>query len=131
MRISDWSSDVCSSDLFFEGSLEELAARNPDIRTRFRRIDANAFGCVVYRNGKTSARCGVRRGSGFGNGIAFSQDDNAPSNTMNEELTPATDEQSMWLRPIGMQLRSGSGRNSKLTPQGAILGAVDGTNSDR
>src|SRR3546814_15237122 len=86
---------------------------------------AYAFGGVGNRNGKTWARGGGRRASRFGNGIAFSQDDNAPSNTMNEELTPATDEQSMWLRPIGMQLRSGSDRNSKLTPQGALLVAVD------
>lgn len=104
---------------FFESSLDELSARNPDIRARFRRIDANAFGCVVYRNGKALARCGVRRGGGFSNGITFSHDDNAPSNTMNEELTPAADEQSIWLRPMGMQLRSGSDRNGKLTPQGA------------
>jgi hypothetical protein len=104
---------------FFENSLSELDQRNEEIETRFRRIDANAFGCVVYRRGKVVARCGVRRGAGFSNGIAYSQDDNAPSNSMNEELTPGADEQSMWLQPMGMQMRSGFDRHSKLTAQGA------------
>jgi hypothetical protein len=104
---------------FFQASLEELETRHAEIETRFRRIDANAFGCVIYRGGKAAARCGVRRGGSFSKGIKYSQDDNAPANTMNEEISPASDEQSMWLKPMGMQLRAGADERSKLTMQGA------------
>ena len=92
---------------FFDGSLSELANRNTDIRVRFRRIDADSFGCTVYRNGDAAARCGVRRGGGFGNGITYSTDDNAPSRTMNEQLTPEYDDQAIWLRAMGMQHHPG------------------------
>src|SRR3546814_9102120 len=36
MRISDWSSDVCSSDLLFEA----VAAEHPDVTTDYMHIDA-------------------------------------------------------------------------------------------
>jgi hypothetical protein len=104
---------------FFENSLEELKARNPDIDTRYRRIDADSFGCTVYRNGEAVAQCGVRRGTGFGNGIAYSGDDSAPRNSMNEQLTVESDDQAIWLHPMGSGMRSGMGRDSKLTHEGA------------
>lgn len=104
---------------FFENSLEELGSRNPDIESRFRRIDANAFGCTIYRHGKAVGKCGIRRGSGFGNGITYSRDDSAPKNQMNEELSVESDDQAMWLRPMGMAHRSGRDRDSKFTPDGA------------
>ncbi len=39
---------------YFEASLEELHQRNPGIEGRFRRIDANRFTAVAYRDGKAA-----------------------------------------------------------------------------
>ncbi|MBI2799133.1 MAG: toll/interleukin-1 receptor domain-containing protein [Gammaproteobacteria bacterium] len=90
---------------FFEKSLDELAARNAGIEVRFRRIDGNAFGCVVYQNGQAVARCGVRQGGSsrsFGGGITYSQNDSAPANSYNENLSAEANDQSLFLRPMGM-----------------------------
>jgi len=46
---------------FFESSLRELHARNPEVETRFRRIDADRFEAVVYVNGEERSRCGIWR----------------------------------------------------------------------
>ncbi|ANJ96881.1 toll/interleukin-1 receptor domain-containing protein [Serratia plymuthica] len=106
---------------FFELSLSELQQRNSGIDSRFIPIDGNAFGCVIYQQGKTVARCGIRRNvaRGFGAGISFSHDESAPGNTLNENLTVETDEQSMFLRPMGMQMFRGDTRDSKLSFEGA------------
>ena len=106
---------------FFEGSLAELEQRNTGIETRFERIDAHAFGAVIYRGGKAVARCGIRQGGGrgFGRGITFSHDDNAPSNTMNESLSVEAGEQSLFLKPMGMHTHGRDVRISHLTAEGA------------
>ena len=106
---------------FFETSLDELKARNSDVQVRFRRIDNNSFGCTIYREGQVEARCGIRRTGaiGFhGDGITYSRDDTAPANTINEQLTAEHDEQSMWLRPIGMQMHGDISAKSKLSFEG-------------
>jgi len=106
---------------FFEGSLAELERRNEGIETRFRRIDAQAFGAVIYRNGKTVARCGIRHGGGrsFGKGITFSQDDSALTNSMNESLHIDVGEQALSLKGMDMFNVGRGARDSRLTPEGA------------
>lgn len=105
---------------FFEQSLMELKARNDGIDTRFVPIDHNAFGCVVYRYGKTVAKCGIRLNTGryFGKGISYTNDESAPENTMQESLTIGNDEQSLFLVPIGMSY-GGMQRAAKLSFNGA------------
>jgi hypothetical protein len=44
---------------YFANSLEELAARNPDIDRTFRRIDANRFTATAYRQGEKLCACAV------------------------------------------------------------------------
>ena len=44
---------------YFENSLEELAARNPNIEQTFRRIDANRFSAAAYRQGEKICKCAV------------------------------------------------------------------------
>jgi len=106
---------------FFEGSLAELEQRNAGIEARFKPIDAHAFGAVIYRNGKAVARCGIRHGGarGFGGGITFSNDDSAPSNTLNVSLSVEAGEQSLFLKPTGMQMFGRDNRESHLTAEGA------------
>src|SRR3546814_18737422 len=56
MRISDWSSDVCSSDLGGE--------RRADLAARRTRQRARSRGDAGARNADRGASCGRRRGAG-------------------------------------------------------------------
>ena len=49
---------------YFEGSLAELEARNADVETSFKRVDANRFEAVVYMGGQERSRCGIWLGDG-------------------------------------------------------------------
>lgn len=106
---------------FFEGSLSELKARNPEIDTAFKRIDANRFTAVIYRNGKAVSRCKIMLGGMLGRGISYSSNDQADDNSCNDSLAVETDAQGMFLKPImGMSHFGGGGREKQhLTFEGA------------
>ncbi|GJE81019.1 toll/interleukin-1 receptor domain-containing protein [Methylorubrum thiocyanatum] len=102
---------------FFEGSLTELQARNDGIETNFRRLDANRFTAVVYRNGTAVSRCSVVLGGMLGSGISYSANDRAETNSLNENLRVEADDQGLFLRSLGMSsMRNNDER--KLTPEG-------------
>lgn len=104
---------------FFENSLQELASRNADVECAFRRIDANCFSAIIYRNGKALTRCSVFLSSKLmGNGIAYSYSEGPERNSYNEVLTVAAGEQSMHLNTLGASMMLG-GRVSKLSQEGA------------
>jgi hypothetical protein len=103
---------------FFEGSLSELRERNPGIEAAFKRIDANRFTAVVYRDGKAASRCSVVLGGMFGRGISYSANDQAASNSFNENLTVENDDQGLFLRSLGLQ-SYGRDKEQKLTFEGA------------
>jgi hypothetical protein len=106
---------------YFEGSLAELSARNPGINSRFRRIDANRFTAVAYRNGEAVARCAIRIGgrTGYIAGITYSHDDSAPDGSYNESLSVEHDDQRLYLRPLGMSImQRGSHEENKLSMEG-------------
>lgn len=103
---------------YFENSLEELQSRNDGIETSFRRIDANRFIAIVYREGRAIARCTIFVGGAmFANGIAYSTTETPESNSFNECLTVDADDQMLYLKTMGMA-RHISG-NAKLTQEGA------------
>jgi hypothetical protein len=106
---------------FFETSLTELEARNPGIESSFRRIDANRFIAAVYRNGKAEARCTVFIGGGhFGSsGIGYVHGETTSSNGFNEQLSVHADDQSMFLRSMGMSTFGGRNRDESLSLEGA------------
>jgi hypothetical protein len=107
---------------FFEGSLTELQARNPGIETRFKRIDANRFEASIYRNGNLASYCGIRQGQdSFTNGIAYSSNSSSGHGSFNELLSVGDDGHTLFLKPLGMQLRfSGQSKeDQQLTQQGA------------
>lgn len=106
---------------FFETSLGELEARNPGIEGSFRRIDANRFTASIYRAGQAVARCTIFIGSSMlGDGIAFTHGETHSSNSLNENLSVVADEQSMFLRSMGMAgFSSQRGEESKLSQEGA------------
>jgi hypothetical protein len=101
---------------YFENSLTELAGRNAEIETDFRRIDANRFTAAVYKSGKSISRCTVFIGDRFtGGGIAYLIGETTESNSYNECLTIEADDQILYLRGLGMA----RGDSSKLTQEGA------------
>jgi hypothetical protein len=105
---------------FFESSLEELAARNPGIQTRFVPLSPERFSATVYRAGKIVAECSVSVG-GFGarnTMLTFSYQANAAPGTSNEMLTVAFDSQAIFFKSLGMQ-SFGSKRDAELSEQGA------------
>lgn len=87
---------------FFEGSLQELQVRHPDIEGRYRRIDANCFTATVYLSGKKIAECAIQIGTPFGeNSITYSSDARA-RNSVNEMLRIDHDDASLfWRTGIG------------------------------
>lgn len=103
---------------FFEGSLKELQERNDGIETNFRRLDTNRFTAVVYRNGSAVSRCSIVLGGMLGNGISYSANDRAETNSFNENLRVEADDQGLFMRSLGMSsMRNNAER--KLTPEGA------------
>src|SRR3546814_8186039 len=75
MRISDWSSDVCSSDLTVEAMV--IAKQQPELRGRDHRFTAVAerIAChsAVVRNGQRDLPIGRGFGERFGAGDRASQ----------------------------------------------------------
>ena len=112
MRLSIWRN-------YFEGSLEELERRNPEVQTDFRRIDANRFTATAYVSGSETCHCSIRLGgrSSFSGGIAcsFGRSFVENDNSMNESLSVHDDGYTMFLKPIGFQGRG----DEKLTFEGA------------
>jgi hypothetical protein len=105
---------------FFEGSLAELAARNPDVDSDFRRIDANHFTAAVYIGGSEANRCRIWLGGrhSFGGGIAYSVGDSGGDNSYNESLTAEDDGYTLFLKPISMAFYGGD-REEQMTFEGA------------
>lgn len=106
---------------FFEGSLQDLQERHSDIECRFRRIDANTFTAMIYRAGQRKAECAIHFGGGFRRGgITYSNDASARGNSFNEELSVENDDQTLFMKPLGMSFRGAT--NAKLSAeQGAEL----------
>lgn len=106
---------------FFANSLHELASRNQAIEGDFRRIDANRFIAVVYRNGKSIARCTIFMGGRFfRDGIAYSATETTENNSCNESLRVEVDDQMLYLTGMGMTHIGGRGDSeSKLSQEGA------------
>ena len=105
---------------YFDGSLQELATRNPHIKVRFKRLDETSFSSYIYDNGERVSECSVYYGnSGFGSsGIAFSHTGEAQRNSFNEQLTVIDDGYTLQLKSLGMQ-RYGNRNDEALSQQGA------------
>ena len=104
---------------FFENSIAELGQRNDGIDGDFRRIDSNRFTAAVYRGGKAITRCTIFMGGGFStNGISYVDGETTESNGYNENLRVDADDQSMFLRSMGMRSFGGQ-REEHLTMEGA------------
>lgn len=105
---------------FFEGSLAELEERNRELKSQFRRRDANAFEATVYLEGKQATRCGIWLSTQrhFGE-IGYSSSGLGDGSSCNESLSVADDGQMLGLRPLGMAMRAGRSDRDLLTLEGA------------
>lgn len=107
---------------FFDGSLEELQTRNPNIKTRFKRVSETSLTASIYDNGVRVAQCSIWYGTGRNNiasqGIAYSNSSEAPGNSFNECLNIIEDGYSLQLKPLGMSMMSSYG-GEPLSQQGA------------
>jgi hypothetical protein len=106
---------------FFEGSLRELEQRNPEITMRFKRIDAQQFTAMIYRDGKQVSQCLIHLGTPgtFGKGIFFSHEVARGGNGFNESLTVRDDGHLLSLEPMGMASFGSANRGDRLTQEGA------------
>lgn len=104
---------------FFEGSVDAIGERNPDVTGTFERIDSRRMAAILYRGGKKIAECSVRQeGLTRNNGIAFSHDASGNHGSFNELLSVEADEQSLYLKAMGMGW-NGGGRDKHLSQEGA------------
>jgi len=104
---------------YFENSLAELEARNPNVETEFRRIDANQFTATVYVDGAEASRCLIKfeGGGGYLGGITYSFGSSFGGGGMNEALSVDDDGYSLFLKALGMNLSRSD--NEQLTFEGA------------
>ena len=104
---------------FFEGSVDAIGERNPDVSGTFERIDSRRMAAILYRGGKKIAECSVRQeGLARNNGIAFSHDASGSHGSFNEMLSVEADEQSLYLKAMGMGW-NGGGCDKHLSQEGA------------
>lgn len=90
----------------FEGSLEELQNRNPEINTRFQRVDARSFEAAIYHHGKQISQCGIWLGNSFGSrgssSIIYSHSGLGQGNSYNESMSVKDSDNMLGLEPMGM-----------------------------
>lgn len=105
---------------YFAGSLEELEARNQQIKTRFKRTSGTSFTAAVYENGEKVASCSIWYGAdGFrSSDIRYSNSETMERNSFNESVHVEDDGYSMHLKALGMQIHSGN-RDELLSQEGS------------
>ncbi|MCC8955042.1 toll/interleukin-1 receptor domain-containing protein [Bradyrhizobium sp. Pear77] len=105
---------------FFGNSIAELKARHEDIDGETRRVDANAFTALLYRDGAAVAECTIFMGQEhFAGGIAYANKIANSRSAFNESLSVQSDEQALFLKPLGMSMSGTRGDDDKLSMQGA------------
>ena len=88
---------------YFENSLNELKARNTDVETDYRRINANRFEAIAFVRGREQSRCGIWLGGlSRTDGLFFSHDGVGDGNSYNESMSVRDDGYTLYLEPIGI-----------------------------
>lgn len=105
---------------YFEGSLEELSKRNPQIKTKLKRVSATSFSAFIYENGERVTQCSIYYGeSSFrSQEIAYSNSAEVNRNGYNESLRIIEDGYTLQLKPLGMQM-FGRHKEETFTQEGA------------
>ena len=104
---------------YFENSLNELKARNTDVETDYRRINANRFEAIAFVRGREQSRCGIWLGGlSRTDGLFFSHDGVGDGNSYNESMSVRDDGYTLYLEPIGIA-HFGQQQAAELTHEGA------------
>lgn len=107
---------------FFEHTMNNLVSKSLGFAGKFKRIAANHFTAVIYREGKNVAQCGIRLGglggSTFTNQICFSNEPNA-TNSMNESVSVDDDGEKLFLKSTGISSFMRSNQKERLTSHDA------------
>ena len=103
---------------YFANSAKEIQARNEQVETDFRRIDANGFEARAFVGGREQSVCGIWLGGMVGNGVYYSSTGLGNRNSFNESMSVSDDGYTLCLRPLGMAHFGQSG-DSLLTMEGA------------
>lgn len=107
---------------FFEGSLDELQKRNPEINTRFQRVDARSFEAAIYRHGKQVSQCGIWLGHFLSSkgtpSIMYLHSGLGQGNSYNESMSVKDNSNMLGLEPMGMG-RFSRAEKKPLTNEGA------------
>ena len=104
---------------YIENSLSELQARNDQVETDFRRIDANRFEARAFLRGEERALCGIWLGGAHGaDGLYFSSN-GAASGSYNEFMSVSDDGYALFLNPMGMARFSMQREDPEFTLEGA------------
>lgn len=103
---------------FFENSLKEICARNPELEHDFHQRDADGFEASIYRSGQRVCHCGIwKSGRGMALGeICYSQS-GISTNSCNDAVTLEDDGNMLGFRSM-MGGMYGSGRDSLLSNEG-------------
>lgn len=101
---------------FFEGSIAEVEKRNKDITGRFRRVSADRFTAVLYRDGQEITSGTVWLGSYTRSGLSinFCYGIQSGSNSYNESFNVEDDGYALYLKGFGF-----AGTDSLLSQHGA------------
>jgi hypothetical protein len=106
---------------YFEQSLRELQARNNEITTEFRPLDADRFTAKIYRSGEEESACSIIRSEGglAGRwGITYQSGIAASRNTMEGSLSVADDGQALGFDKDGLNML---GMRMKVQDQANLL----------
>lgn len=102
---------------YFESSLVELKARNKDIETDFRRVDANRFMAAIYVKGKEKSKCNIwlSDGQSYVTGILYSYG-GFREGSYNESINVENDDYTIYLKSLGFHY--GQNKEEKMTFEG-------------
>ncbi len=103
---------------FFENSLKELSARNPELETDFRQRDNDSFECSAYLNGKRVCHCGIWKAGQNENlgDICYSQN-GITHNSCNDSMSVASDGAMLGFQAL-MGGMMGQARDEIMTAEG-------------
>lgn len=88
---------------YFENSMQEMQVINNDLKSVFRRIDANSFEAIVFIRGQEKSRCGIWLGGMMQTDqLFFSFDGDKNKNSYNESISVRDDGYSLFLEPMGI-----------------------------
>jgi len=107
---------------FFEGSLNEVKVRNPEVKFIFERVDARSFEAAIYFNGNQVSKCGIWLGEGFASrgslSISYSNSGLGQRNSLNESMRVKDSGNLLGLEPFGLSYLQQT-EKKPLTNQGA------------